>query len=164
MRNLKEGVEKLPGDSKMYTASSPHLPQMFCFEQHPNNSEQFGGTQSKSAQESHLLPRNVVEGHSEALCLGIWEGKLQVARECQPSEKEKANDQAPELRKPGVQELSHERSSGVQLIPFSFHNMSNTDSLLPSTTYLHNTCRSIRSWRYPLFCQIWLKSLSGFKI
>lgn len=105
-----------------------------------------------------------MERHSEALCLGIWEGKLQVARECQTSEKEKANDQALELRKPGVQELSHVRSSGVQLISFFFHNISNTESLLHSATYLHNTCRSIRSWRYPLFCQIWLKSLRGFKI
>lgn len=153
-------MEKLAGDSKMYTASSLHLPPG----QHPNNSEQFGGTWSKSTQESHLLLRKVTEWHIETFCLGIWEGKMQVARECQTSEEEKTEDQVPELRKPRVQELSHERFSDVQLIPFSFHKISNTVSLLQSNTYLHNTHRSIWSWRHPLFCQIWLKSLSGFKI
>lgn len=48
IRNLKEEVEKLEGDSKMYTVSSPHLPAV----QHLNNSEQFEGTWSKSTQES----------------------------------------------------------------------------------------------------------------
>lgn len=45
--------------------------------------------------------------------MGILEGKMQVATECQTSEKEKPNDQAAEPRKPGIQELPHERSSGV---------------------------------------------------
>lgn len=113
----------------MYTASCHHLPWMFCFEQHPNNSEQFGEAWSKSTQESHLLPRNVMEEHDRVLCLGIWEGKMQVAKEYQASEKEEASDQASKQRKPGVQELLHERSPNVHLIVYSFHNISNTISL-----------------------------------
>lgn len=93
MRKQKEGVEKLADSGGMYTASSPHLPQMFRVEQLPSNSEKFGGTWSKSTQESYLLPRNtMMEGHSEVLCLGIWEDKMQMAREGHTSEIEKAND------------------------------------------------------------------------
>ncbi len=83
MRNLKERVEKLAGDGKTCAASSPHLPQMFCAEQHME--------QINSGKPSPTEERDDGKTQQDAL-LGIWEGKVQVAREGQTSEKEKAND------------------------------------------------------------------------